>query len=79
MHDVRAPIYRLGQFEVIEASQSQKQALRGITGSRSVPQVFVHGKYVGGCNDGPEAWMGVMPLLRSGKFQEMVAAGGDKK
>ena len=69
----------LAQFKLIEASQQQKQILRGITGSRSVPQVFVHGKYIGGCNDGPEAWMGVMPMLRGGKLQEMLAEGGAKK
>merc|ERR1712032_855887 len=35
---------------------------------RSVPAVFVNGKFVGGCNDGPESWMGAMPLLNSGEL-----------
>lgn len=41
---------------------------------RSVPAVFVKGKFVGGCNDGPEQWMGALPLLNSGKIEEMIAA-----
>jgi glutaredoxin-related protein len=41
---------------------------------RSVPAVFVKGKFVGGCNDGPEPWMGALPLLASGKLEEMIAA-----
>lgn len=39
----------------------------------SVPLVFVKGKFIGGCNDGPEDWMGTMPLLKSGKLAEMLA------
>lgn len=41
---------------------------------RSVPAVFVKGKFVGGCNDGPEPWMGALPLLNSGKIEEMLGA-----
>lgn len=33
-------------------------------GRRTVPYLWVHGKYAGGCNDGPESWMGVRRVLR---------------
>ncbi|KAK3282340.1 hypothetical protein CYMTET_9898 [Cymbomonas tetramitiformis] len=39
---------------------------------KSVPLVFVKGKFIGGCNDGPEEWMGTMPLLKSGKLAAML-------
>eukprot|EP00227_Mantoniella_beaufortii_P013750 CAMPEP_0197582586 /NCGR_PEP_ID=MMETSP1326-20131121/5760_1 /TAXON_ID=1155430 /ORGANISM="Genus nov. species nov., Strain RCC2288" /LENGTH=104 /DNA_ID=CAMNT_0043146691 /DNA_START=66 /DNA_END=380 /DNA_ORIENTATION=+ len=41
---------------------------------KSVPAVFVKGKFVGGCNDGPEPGMGALPLLASGKLAQMLAA-----
>ena len=31
---------------------------------------------MGGCNDGTKPWHGVLPMLASGRFQQMVAAGG---
>ena len=37
-------------------------------------QAWVKGAFVGGCDDGPEAWMGVVPMVRSGKLAEMLAA-----
>ena len=38
--------------------------VRELTGQRTIPYVFVRGKFVGGCNDGPEEWMGALKLLR---------------
>lgn len=40
-------------FEVIEATSAQRDILLQKTGSSSVPNIWVKGKYVGGCNDGP--------------------------
>ena len=39
-------------------------------GKTSVPQVFVKGQFIGGCNDGGLG--GTVPLLKSGKLQEML-------
>ena len=41
-----------------------------VTGKTSVPQVFVKGQFIGGCNDGGLG--GTVPLLKSGKLQEML-------
>jgi glutaredoxin 3 len=38
------------------------------TGRTSVPSIFVKGKFVGGCNDGP----GLLPLLENGEFESMI-------
>jgi len=40
---------------------------------RSVPAVFCKGKFIGGCNDGPEPWMGAKKLLESGWLKEKLA------
>ena len=69
---------------LVEVDASMKTALQKKTGKTSVPQVFVGDKYIGGYNDGPESWMGTVPLLRKGKVQRWVkdlqkerkAAGG---
>ena len=54
---------------VINATSSERAELHQRTGKSSVPSVWADGKWVGGCNDGGLG--GVLPLLRSGKLQEM--------
>lgn len=54
----------------VEVTDAQKAELRELTGKTSVPQVFVKGQFIGGCNDGGLG--GTVPLLKSGKLQEML-------
>lgn len=72
----RRAIDELGQagFEptVVFVSQTQRADLRTKTGQTSVPQVFVKGEFIGGCNDGGMG--GTIPLLKSGKIYEMMQA-----
>ena len=43
-----------------------------VSGQTTVPYVFVHGVFVGGCDDGPKEGMGTLALLRSGALRSMV-------
>jgi glutaredoxin len=43
-------------------------------GKCSVPYFFVDGKYSGGCNDGPEPWMGVRTMIQTGKLAALLAS-----
>ena len=54
----------------MEVADAQKAELKALTGKTSVPQVFVKGQFIGGCNDGGLG--GTVPLLKSGKLQEML-------
>jgi glutaredoxin-related protein len=38
-----------------------------------VPSVWVNGKFVGGCNDGPESWMGIKKIINNNKLDELLA------
>ncbi|GAB5360876.1 hypothetical protein AAMO2058_000665100 [Amorphochlora amoebiformis] len=49
-----------------------RKGLQDITGRTSVPAVFVNGKFIGGCNDGP----GVVPLNRQGKLVPLLKEAG---
>ena len=60
--------------KVVVPSSSQRAALSAVTSSSSVPNVWVKGKYVGGCNDGPESWMGIKKLINNGQLRTMLAA-----
>ena len=55
---------------VIEVDGTLKSQLAALTGKTSVPQVFVKGTFIGGCND--DGLGGTLPLLRSGKLQAML-------
>jgi len=58
--------------KIVETTRSQKRGLQALTGKTSMPSAWVKGTYIGGCNDGVEAWHGVKPLLASGKLQQML-------
>jgi glutaredoxin 3 len=60
------------EFLEVLATPEISAALESLTGQGSVPSVWVKGTFIGGCNDGPEDWMGLNPCLRSGKFQELL-------
>jgi glutaredoxin 3 len=49
-----------------------RDALYEATGQTSVPSIWVKGIYIGGCNDGPEDWMGLAKCLKSGRFDEIL-------
>ena len=64
-------------FTEVAASDWQRAQLTKRTGSRTVPQVFVGGEFVGGCHDGGLG--GTVPLLRMGLLQAMAAqAAGER-
>jgi|Transcript_22442 glutaredoxin 3 len=56
--------------KVVEVDASIKSALSQKTGQSSVPQTFVKGNFIGGCNDGGMG--GTLPLLKSGKIAELL-------
>jgi hypothetical protein len=43
-----------------------------MTGVSSVPSIWIKGVYIGGCNDGPMSWMGLMPLRANGNLQKLL-------
>ena len=58
---------------VVEASGDERKALSKMTGMSSVPNVWVKGEFVGGCNDGPLPWMGIAKLARNGELTNRLA------
>jgi glutaredoxin 3 len=59
-------------YKVIYATNKHMKVLENLTGMSSFPNIWVKGKFVGGCNDGPEAWMGIRPLIRNGELMKML-------
>jgi len=59
-------------YHAVERTAEMRAELLSKTGATSVPSGWVKGTYIGGCNDGPEAWMGILPCIHSGKIQELL-------
>lgn len=55
---------------VVDCDATQRQALASKCGTGKVPQVFVRGNHIGGCNNGGMG--GVLPLLENGKIKELM-------
>lgn len=60
-------------FKLVEATNNHMNVLSSKTGMSSMPNIWVKGVFVGGCNDGPESWMGIRPLIRNGEIFKMLA------
>lgn len=60
------------EFVDVIPDGSQLQSLEEVTGQGSVPNIWIKGTFIGGCNDGPENWMGLSKCLQSGKVQELL-------
>tara|TARA_B110000977_G_scaffold131133_1_gene167122 strand:+ start:22713 stop:23033 length:321 start_codon:yes stop_codon:yes gene_type:complete len=64
--------FREVDYDELDAGEAVRDEIAKRHKQRSVPAVFVRGKFVGGCNDGPEPWMGALKLLNNGKLKEML-------
>lgn len=51
----------------VDGEPAQRQQMMEITGRRTVPQIFIGGQHVGGCDDllALDAQGGLMPLLQA--------------
>jgi len=47
--------------------------LKKRTSVSSVPSIWIKGVYVGGCNDGPEEWMGIKKLVETGDLEKRLS------
>jgi glutaredoxin 3 len=61
-------------MELDELPDNEGNEIRAMLGRKtrrtSVPSIFINGKYIGGCNDGP----GLLPLGESGELEKMLAS-----
>lgn len=56
-------------------SAAERAEVKQSSGKSTVPQGFVYGIPIGGCNDGAQPWHGIVPLVNSGKLEKAIAAG----
>lgn len=61
-------------LELDELQGNEGNQIRAVLGRRtkrtSVPSIFIGGKYIGGCNDGP----GLLPLAETGELDKILEA-----
>ena len=62
------------EMDLEDDGMATKAELIGITGVGTVPQVFIGGEFIGGCNDGGLG--GVVPLSKSGDLEQRLIKAG---
>ena len=68
--DERGIAYAVMELDELEGNKGNeiRAELGRKTKRTSVPSIFVRGRYIGGCNDGP----GLLPIMESGEFDKML-------
>ena len=56
----------------VYVTPQQRAALYSLSGMRTVPNIWIRGKFVGGYSDGPETWMGLTKIIASGMIQDLL-------
>ena len=67
--------YNEVDYDDLDDGDGVRAEIRATHRHSSVPAVFVKGKFVGGCNDGPVPWMGILPSLNDGKLAQWLRDG----
>ena len=61
------PLFSVVELDVIKDGAAQQTALQEMTGQSTVPNIFVNGQHIGGCDK-------TLAAIASGEFQKLVAA-----
>lgn len=66
--------YKAIELETAPDGMQMRAQMAEIVGRTSVPAIWIGGKFVGGCNDGPMG--GIVELNRSGELDKMLKEVG---
>ena len=61
------PMFSVIELDVIKDGAEQQAALLELTGQKTVPNIFVSGQHIGGCDN-------TLAAIASGEFQKLIAA-----
>lgn len=64
--------YKVVELDVVSDGKPLRAEMANIIGRTSVPAIWIGGKFIGGCNDGPLG--GVVKLDESGELSPMLEA-----
>mmetsp|Transcript_43071 Transcript_43071/g.52236 ORF Transcript_43071/g.52236 Transcript_43071/m.52236 type:complete len:105 (+) Transcript_43071:68-382(+) len=70
--DAKLPFQVVDYDEDLDDGDAVRSEIHQKHKHRSVPAGFVKGKFIGGCNDGPESWMGIIPNVNNGEIAKMI-------
>ena len=60
------PLFSVIELDVVKDGAAQQAALQEMTGQSTVPNIFVNGQHIGGCDK-------TLALIASGEFQKLIA------
>ena len=61
------PMFSVVELDVVKDGAEQQAALLELTGQKTVPNIFIDGKHLGGCD-------ATLAAIASGEFQKLMAA-----
>jgi len=60
------PLFSVIELDVVKDGAEQQAALAELTNQKTVPNIFVNGKHIGGCD-------ATLAAIASGEFQKLIA------
>ena len=61
-------------MDVDKDGKAIRAEMADVIGRTSVPAIWIGGNFIGGCNDGPPEFNGLVSLENAGKLDSMLSA-----
>ena len=60
---------KIVELDQVAGGDAMQNTLKGLSGQRTVPNIYINGKHLGGCDD-------TVAAFQNGKMKEMLTAAG---
>jgi glutaredoxin 3 len=74
--DEKGVTYTAVELDVAEDGKAIRAEMGDVIGRTSVPAIWIDGVFIGGCNDGPEGYGGLITMENNGTLDGLLKSAG---
>lgn len=68
--------YTAVELDVADDGKAIRAEMGDVIGRTSVPAIWIDGEFIGGCNDGPEGYGGLITMENNGRLNGLLKSAG---